>query len=411
MREILFLSHRIPFPPDRGDKIRSHHILKRLARIAPVHVGTFADDDSDMAEEVELATLARSYRLIRRTKPLVLAGVQALASREPVSLPAFHDPALAAYVEEVLAKHPISAIYIFSGQMGQYVPDDFAGRVVADFVDVDSAKFEAYSTKHRGIKRWAYAREATLMRAEEARLAGRAEISLLISQAEAELFAARLSPDERHKADIRVLANGIDSTLFDPATVDAEPQLMDFAPGRLIFTGQMDYPPNVEAAIRVADRILPLIRGRLPEASFHVVGRRPADALLERHGVNGCHVWGRVDDIRPWLKGADLAMVPLDVARGVQNKVLEAMAMGKPVVLTSGAATGIAGVSGQHFAIADSDGALAQAAVDLLADGRRARIKGLAARHFVIENCNWQQALAPLSGIVGWTGRAALNAA
>ena len=411
MREILFLSHRIPFPPNRGDKIRSHHILKRLARIAPVHVGTFADDDSDMAEEVELATLARSYRLIRRTKPLVLAGVQALASREPVCLPAFQDAALAAYVEEVLAKHPISTIYIFSGQMGQYVPDNFAGRVVADFVDVDSAKFQAYAAKHRGIKRWVYAREATLMRVEEARLAGRAEISLLISQAEAELFTVRLSPDERQKADIRVLDNGIDSTLFDPATVDAEPRLMDFAPGRLIFTGQMDYPPNVEAAIRVADRILPLIRDRLPEASFHVVGRRPADALVERHGVNGCHVWGRVDDIRPWLKGADLAMVPLDVARGVQNKVLEARSMGKPVVLTSGAATGIAGVSGQHFAIADSDEALAQAAVDLLTDGRRARIKGLAARHFVIESCNWQQALAPLSGIVGWTGRAALNAA
>lgn len=411
MREILFLSHRIPFPPNRGDKIRSHHILKRLARIAPVHVGTFADDESDMAEEVELATLARSYRLVRRTKPLILAGVQALASREPVCLPAFQDPALAAYVEEVLAKHPISTIYIFSGQMGQYIPDDFAGRVVADFVDVDSAKFQAYAAKHRGMKRWIYAREAELLRAVEARLAGRAEISLLISQAETELFAARLSPEERQKADIRVLGNGIDSVLFDPVMVDAEPQLLDFEPGRLIFTGQMDYPPNVEAAIRVADRILPLIRDRIPAASFHVVGRRPADALLERHGVNGCHVWGRVEDIRPWLKAADLAMVPLDVARGVQNKVLEAMSMGKPVVLTSGAATGIDGVSGQHFAIADSDEALAEAAVDLLTDGRRARIKGLAARRFVVENSSWQHALAPLFEIVGWTGRAALDAA
>ena len=411
MREILFLSHRIPFPPDRGDKIRSHHIVKRLARIAPVHIGTFADDDMDMAEEVELATLARSYRLVRRSKPVVLAGLQALASRQPICLPAFHDPAISAYVAEVLANHPISAIYVFSGQMGQYVPADFAGRVVCDFVDVDSAKFAAYMAKRRGFMRWVYGREAEKLRWEEARLAGRADISLLISDAEAALFADRLSPAELGQADIRVLGNGIDSVLFDPVMVDAEPRLLEFPAGRLIFTGQMDYAPNVEAALRVADRILPLIRRHVPEASFHIVGRNPAAPLRERNGIGGCHVWGRVDDIKPWLKGADLAMVPLDVARGVQNKVLEAMAMGKPVVLTSGAATGIGAVSGDQFAIADSDEALAEAAIDLLTDHRRARIKGLAARRFVMDHASWQAALAPLPEIVGWTGRAASHAA
>ena len=411
MREILFLSHRIPFPPDRGDKIRSHHILKRLARIAPVHVASFADDDADMAEEVELATLAASYRLILRAKPLVLAGIEGLASRQPVSLPAFHDPALAAYVNEVLANHPITTIYVFSGQMGQYVPAGFAGRVIADFVDVDSAKFTAFAAKRRGAVRWIYAREGEMLRAVEAKLAARADVSLLISDAEAALFSARLTPEERAQADVRVLGNGIDSVLFDPVTVEAEPRLLDFPAGRLIFTGQMDYAPNVEAAIRVADRILPLIRESVPEASFHIVGRRPAAQLLDRNGVNGCHVWGRVDDIKPWLKAADLALVPLDIARGLQNKVLEAMAMSKPVVLTSGAATGIGAKDGHHFAVADSDEALADAVVALLTDRRRSRIKGLAARRFVMENASWQSALAPLPDIVGWTGRAVLNAA
>ena len=321
MQEVLFLSHRIPFPPDRGDKIRSHHILKRIARIAPVHVATFADDDLDMAEEVELATLARTYKLVRRGKPLVLSGVKALATRQPVSLAAFHDPALAAYVAEVLETNPISTIYVFSGQMGQYVPETFMGRVVVDFVDVDSVKFAAYAEKQGGLSGWIYAREHRLMRAEEARLAERADVCLLISAAEANLFASRLPPHEWSGADIRVMGNGIDSDVFYPRAVEAEPRMLEIPFPRIVFTGQMDYAPNVEAALRVCDRILPLIRERLPEASFHIVGRKPVPELVERHGAGGVHVWGRVDDIRCWLKGASLAMVPLEIARGVQNKV------------------------------------------------------------------------------------------
>lgn len=411
MSEILFISHRIPFPPDRGDKIRSHHIVKRLARMAPLHIATFADDDMDMAEEVELATLARSYKLVRRAKPMALAGMQALAARQPVSLTAFHDAALAAYVERVIAKHPISAIYVFSGQMGQYVPASFKGRVIADFVDVDSAKFEAYAAKKHPAFRWIQSREARILRDEEARLAARADVSLLISTAEAELFASRLSPQERELADIRVLANGIDSDWFDPVRVETESRLRAFPYPRLIFTGQMDYAPNVEAALRAATRILPLVRQKFPDASLHIVGRKPAPEVIAQHEVGGCNVWGRVDDIRPWLKAADMALIPLNIARGVQNKVLEAMAMCLPTVLTPGAATGIGADNSKQLAIAETDEALAAAAIKLLEDPRRARIKGLAARNFVCEAADWQSALAPLADIVGVTRRATRNAA
>jgi len=395
MREILFLCHRIPFPPDRGDKIRSHNVLKRLMRLAPVHVATFADDDFDMGEEAELAAAASSYRLVRRAKPLVLAGLQALAQKRPVSLTAFHDSTIAAYVEELLATRPIAAIYVFSGQMGQYVPESFSGRVIADFVDVDSAKFEGYAIR-KGATGWIDGREARLLRAEEARIAARANVSLLVSRAEAELFASRLPADVRGQTDVRALCNGIDSLTFDPALVAPETRMLDCPGPRFIFTGQMDYAPNIAAAKRIIGCILPLVRREWPEATFHVVGRNPTPELLRHDGENGCHIWGRVNDVRPWLKAADLALVPLDIARGIQNKVLEAMSMALPVVLTGSAATGIDATDGEHFIVADSDAALAAAVLDLLNDHRAGDKLGVAARRFVTENASWQSALAPL---------------
>lgn len=401
MGEILFLAHRMPFPPDRGDKIRSCHVLRHLATLAPVHVATFAETDKDQAEEPQLQALAASHCLIRRTKPVPLAGVEALLKRRPVSLTAFHHPDLARYVDRILRERPIDTIYVFSGQMGQYVPKSFSGRVILDFVDVDSAKFAAYAQAGAGPRAWIDAREGRLLRAEEARLARRAEHSLLVSAEEAALFAARFGSDDRAKCDVQALRNGIDNQLFDPRTVQPEPRLLDCTGPRLIFTGQMDYAPNIAAATRAIERLMPLIRAEAPEATFHVVGRNPPEALRALDGVNGSRVWGEVDDIRTWLAGADLALVPLELARGVQNKVLEAMAMCLPVVLTPSAATGIGAIPGQHLLIAEDDIALAEAVLRLTRDPALAGLIGQQARGFVIETLSWAATLAPLSAMLG----------
>jgi polysaccharide biosynthesis protein PslH len=286
---------------------------------------------------------------------------------------------------------------VFSGQMGQYVPADFAGRVICDFVDVDSAKFEAYAERSNGLKYWINTRETRLLGAEEARLARRSDLSLLVSAEEAALFRARLSPEDLAASAVRALRNGIDSRFYDPAAVKPEPRLLECEGPRLIFTGQMDYAPNIAAALRVAERLLPLIRHTLPKATFHVVGRNPTAELLAYHGKDGCHVWGAVEDIRTWLAAADLALVPLEIARGVQNKVLEAMAMGLPVVVTPAAACGIGGSGGQHFAAAESDAELAECVIALLANPGRAHALGLEARRFVVDELSWQATLAPLA--------------
>lgn len=406
MAEVLFLAHRIPFPADRGDKIRSHHVLRAIARLAPVHVACFADDDHDLAEEFELAGIAASHCLVERTKPVVQAGLEALARGVPVSLAAFRHAQIAAYVAEVLATRPISTIYVFSGQMGQYVPADFAGRVVMDFVDVDSAKFEAYAGSGALPMRWINAREARLLRDEEARLAMRADASLLITAEEAALFRSRLNATERACAEVQVLGNGMDSAAYDPVIVAPELRLLEWSGPRLIFTGQMDYAPNIAACLRAIDRIMPLVRAELPGATFHVVGRNPTAELLARDGIDGIRVWGRVEDIRTWLKAADMALVPLEIARGVQNKVLEAMAMALPVVLSPGAATGIAATDGEQFRIAGSDAELAAAIVALWQDERALRETGAAARRFITEKVSWTAALAGLPGLLGLpTGR------
>jgi len=399
--EILFISHRMPFPPDRGDKIRSHHVLKRLAALAPVHVATFADDERDLAEEVELAAIARSYRLVRRVKPLVVAGLQSLVQRAPVSLPAFANTELALYVEKVLRERPIGTIYAFSGQMGQYIPDWFEGRIVFDFVDVDSAKFEAYAERDTGLRRWINAREARLLRAEEERLARRATVSLLVTPEETALFRARLSPEAAATCDVRTLKCGINSKHFDRAGVRPEQHLADSPGPRMIYTGQMDYAPNVEACLRVIERLLPAIRIHRPDTTFHIVGRNPAEELRKHHEQGGVYVWGAVEDTRPWLAGADLALIPLEIARGIQTKVLEAMAMGLPLVLTSGAATGLGARDGQHFMVADTDEELIDRVTSLIAHPRQGLALGRAARQFMVDNLSWEACLAPLPELIG----------
>ncbi len=396
MPGILFLAHRVPFPPDRGDRIRSHHLLKALARFGPVHVGCFGEGDA--AAQRALADVAASYCVAPRTKPLPLAGAEAVLTGEPVSLTAFHSRRLATWVRETIARERIDAIVVFSGQMGQYVPDDFAGRVVIDLCDVDSAKFESYAAA--GERVWLNAREARLLAREEERLGQRAHATILISEAEAALYRSRLTAPG--KVAVRVIGNGIDAAFFDPAASAPHPALAGQPGPHFTFTGQMDYRPNEQAALWVIEALLPRLRARFPQAMFHVVGRNPTRPLMAHHGMPGVHVWGAVPDVRPFIAAADAVLAPLLIARGVQNKVLEAMAMARPVVLTPEAATGIAATDGAQWLVCPPDPeAMAARIAGLLADRQAAGSIGAAARRFVLDHHGWEAMLSPLAGLIG----------
>lgn len=407
MGEVLFLAHRVPSPPDRGDRIRAHHLLKELARLGPVHVGCFAEDAGRTGEDA-LAGIAASYCIAPRTKPLPLAGIEAVLAGKPVSLTAFHSRQLESWVRETIARHRIEAIVVFSGQMGQYVPDDFAGRIIIDLCDVDSAKFASYA--QAGERVWLNAREARLLAAEEERLGARADATILISEAEAALYRSRLAVPGR--VNVQVIGNGIDAAFFDPAATTPHLQLESLPGPHFVFTGQMDYRPNEQAALWVIEALLPELRGHLPQAMFHIVGRHPTGKLMAHHGAKGVHVWGEVPDVRPFIAGADAVLAPLLIARGVQNKVLEAMAMAKPVVLTPEAATGIAASDGAHWLVCPPDPvAMAQRIAGLTSDPASLSRIGGAARRFVLDHHGWEAMLSPMAGLVGQSGEGVRHAA
>ena len=399
MGDVLFLAHRLPFPPDRGDKIRSHHLLKALTKHAPVHVGCFGDTDDDFAHEHLLAEVAASHCLLRRSKSMLRSGLEGLATDKPISLTAFYDAKLADWVSATLRERDIQTIFVFSGQMGQYIPEEFDGRVIVDLCDVDSAKFEAYADDGTFPRSWIDAREGRLLSQVEEALALRADCTMFVSEAEEALFRSRLLNTACRTAAMR---NGIDTQFFDPTSVGLHQELAGLEGPNFVFTGQMDYAPNINAALRVMDRLLPRIRAVYPEATFHIVGRNPVSQLTKRNREPGIRVWGEVPDVRPFLAAADIVLAPLEIARGVQNKVLEAMAMARPVLLSPEAATGIDATDGEHFAVGASDEALIARARAMLADGPATLQMAASARRYVVDKQGWAAMLAPLAELCGY---------
>lgn len=408
MGDILFLAHRVPYPPDRGDKIRAHHLLKKLTQIRPVHVGCFADSEEDRLAFPELDSIAQSHCVVDRKKPVTLAGVEAVFTGKPVSLTAFHSARLESWVRHTIRNNSIDAVVIFSGQMGQYLPADYNGRFLIDLCDVDSAKFENYA--QAGDRAWLNTREGRLLAKEEERLAFLADATVLISDPEAELFASRLS--DASAANIQVIGNGIDAEFFDPTAVEPHPDLAGGQGPHFVFTGQMDYRPNEQAVLWAIDELLPVMQRLYPATTFHIVGRNPTPALQGHASTTGVRVWGAVPDVRPFLAGADCVLAPLLIARGVQNKVLEAMAMAKPVLLTPQAATGIAATQGEHWMVCEPDaGRMAEVFGKAWSDMASFERIGIAARQFVIDNHDWDAVLSPLDSLLAMDDGGVRNAA
>ncbi len=396
--EILFLVHRIPFPPDRGDKIRSFHLLKALRAIAPVHVGCFADDARDMEFASDLAALTESQCVVPRDRSKLVAGLDGLLGRKPMLAALYESARLRRWVAQTLRERPIRAIVAFSVQMAGFVPHDLPSgvRFIMDFVDFDSAKYAAFGAGQRGAMGWINRREGRLLLDFEREVARRADVSTFVSAAEAAAFAAASGCDLQH---LGVLENGVDLNYFN---VQSDIAKIDCKHPLVVFTGQMDYRPNVEAVVSFIGSFS-AIRSVHPDATFAIVGRNPVREVRDLAAIPGVIVTGGVPDVRGWLAAADVVVAPLRLARGIQNKVLEAMAMGRPVVASPEAAEGIDARDGAHLIVANGSGEEAKAVLALLADPARAGAMGKAARSRVEARYDWAATLAPLRAMLTGT--------
>jgi sugar transferase (PEP-CTERM/EpsH1 system associated) len=387
MEPILFLVHRIPFPPNKGDKIRSYHLLRHLAQRYRVHLGTFVDMPEDMAHVPELERLCASHRVeMLDPRTARLRSVSGFLTGEALTLPYYRNASLQTWVRDTVARHDIRKAVVFSGAMAQYVRD-LGLHVVLDFVDVDSAKWSLYAERHTWPSSFVYRREGARLLSFERAAAASSAASVFVTRAEAELFN-RLAPE--CKGRVHVIEMGVDTDYFSCSAGRASPFAASEVP--LVFTGAMDYWPNIDAAVWFAREVMPIVQSQCPEARFHAVGMRPAPAVSQLASEANVGVTGRVDDVRPYLQHAAVVVAPLRVARGIQSKILEAMAMARPVVTTPAAARSIRGTIGTDFEAALEPTEFATKVL-ALAGTTAGQALGLAARRRVVAEYNWDRNL------------------
>jgi sugar transferase (PEP-CTERM/EpsH1 system associated) len=328
--DVLYLCHRVPYPPDKGDKIRAFHQIRSLARRHRVHLLTLADGPvpdlsvlHDLCQRVEVFPVHRPSAYLR--------SALGAFSPQPLTLSFFHSAELHARVNELAAGERFDAVVVYSSSMAPYA-EPFAGvPSVLDLVDVDSAKWAQYSRFAAWPLRPVYALEARRLQAYEAELAARFDRIVLATGNELEILRS-FAPEARATA----IPNGVDLDYFHPLDL---PKAKNPA---LVFTGQMDYFANVDGIVAFAREVFPRLRRQVPNLELLVVGRSPAPAVRALGEIPGVQVTGAVGDVRPFLARAWVFVAPLRIAQGVQNKVLEAMAMDLPVVCSERVLAGLA---------------------------------------------------------------------
>lgn len=395
MANILYLVHRLPYPPNKGDKVRSYHLLRHLAARHRVFLGTFIDDPDDEIHLPRLRDWCADVCAVKlQPRAAKLRSLAGLAHGEPLTLHYYDSPRLHDWVRTTVAAQPIDAAVVFSSSMAQFAEAVAGLPTLVDLVDVDSAKWTEYAAAHAWPMSWLYRREGERLLAYERAVVARSHRSFLVTDKEVALFN-KLAPECSGK--LRALCNGVDADHFAPQADRPSPFANDEVP--LVFTGAMDYWPNIDAVGWFVREVLSGLRQRWPALRFHIVGRSPASAVTALAG-EAVVVSGTVPDVRPYLQHAAAVVAPLRLARGVQNKVLEAMAMGRPVVCASSCIDAIGATAGQCILAAD-DAATYQSHINhLLAEPGWADAIGDAGQAHVRDDFSWPARLAGLDAVL-----------
>jgi len=388
MEPILLLVHRLPYPPNKGDKIRSYNLLKYLSARYEVHLATFIDDPYDWRYADKVKSLCKSTFIRPQNKKIsTLKSLLGLITGKALSLSFYADNKVKKWCENIIQTENIKTTIVFSSPMAQFVNRGFSdlNRVI-DFVDIDSDKWLQYSKSKSWPLSWIYKREAKKLGQYECYIAGQFQKSFFVSDAESDMFK-KLCPDAAEK--ITSYDNGVDFNHFSFNEMLKNP----FPSDKIItFAGAMDYWANVDAVIWFSNKVFPLIKKEINDVQFYIVGSKPSEAVKELEKHSGITVTGRIADIRQYVQYANVSVAPMRIARGVQNKVIEALSLERPVVATSLAAEGLkSGVSDEILYIADTEEEFARLCISILTSSMPCINK--AGRDYILGNYNWDKNL------------------
>jgi len=381
---ILYISQRVPYPPVRGDKITTWRGISHLAKKHEVTIVAFAHNAGDLEAAETLRQKGFTIHTVdldmKRNK---LRSLPFLLGKKPLTLGVYGSAELQRVVDREIENCDLA--FSYSSSMGAFLlPHPHKPRV--QFVcELDSDKWAQYAGFTKFPMSWIYKREARTLLEFEREMCGAMDMNMVVTPVELAIFEERIPG-----APCRVQRNGVDLEHFNPSYNAPEP-------GHMVFTGVMDYFPNVDGCVWFAREILPEIRRRHPEARFSVVGSSPSKEILSLASLPGVEVTGFVDETRDWLARAQLGVAPLRIARGIQNKVLEAMGMGLPVVGTTNATQGVEGVPGRDFLVADDVASQVEACCRLIANPEEGLALGRQARAFVEESYSWETVLEPMT--------------
>ncbi len=387
--KILYVCHRFPFPPKRGGKIRPFNMIRHFSKSHEVTVCSLARSGDEAAEGRGIAPHCKAFDMVT-VGPIAqsLRMVARLPSRTPSSMGYFWSPDLATKIRARLDTEAFDLIFVHCSSVAQYVEDVTGIPKILDFGDMDSQKWLEYADSKPKPLAWGYLLEGRKMLAEEKRLAGKFDVCTATTRAEWETLES--------------YGTGVASDWF-PNGVDADyfaPDATEWDPDTLTFVGRMDYYPNQECMLDFCRTVFPLIRARRPAAKLLIVGADPIPSVRALGKIDGVTVTGSVPDVRPYLRRSAAMVAPLHIARGTQNKILEAMAMGVPVVTSLKAAGGVDATAAEHFLVADAPTDIADACLRLMSDPAERRRLSEAGRARMLTHHAWDRSMQRLDGIV-----------
>jgi sugar transferase (PEP-CTERM/EpsH1 system associated) len=392
--KILFLCHYVPYPPDHGAKIRAYHFIRHLSQNNSVTVATLAHTEPELTQGMGLKDYCEEVIAeVLRPRVRWSQALSALGSRSPSSVAYFRSARLQDRIDQTLKSANFDRIVVFCAFMAQYVLEWQGGYRVLDFVDIDSAKWAEYSRHKAFPLSSGYALEAAKLRKYEYSISRHFHHCAVISQGEFEEFKRLGVP-----VPCTIVPNGVDTDYFHPnGNRQAE------SSSAIVFLGRMDYFPNIDAVLHFTQSVLPIIRAAVPDVEFRIIGSNPTPAIERLRQIPGVIVTGHVPDVRPFLTDAVVSVAPLRMARGTQNKILESMAMGIPVIATSEAAKGVDAIPEQHILIGNTPDAFARQVIRILKDRKVRADLSKVGRERVEQVHSWPHSTELLDAILNYS--------